>query len=129
MPVVASVSMINDFVGLQGADIRYQLTDDGMIGHYCPSIAWQGYAGLLHGGMAATLIDDVMVNCLLARKIRAMTADLSLRYLSPVPIATPLTVNVTIAKQRQRMYCLQARLLVNDHVAVRAKAKFMAQTP
>ncbi|WP_119395445.1 PaaI family thioesterase [Salinibius halmophilus] len=118
--------MTTEFVGLAQLPVKYRVTEQGIIGRCQLNANWQGYQGLLHGGIAATLIDDAMVNCLLAHRIQAMTASLTLRYLHPVPVTQPMEVVVQITEQKRRLHCLQANLHVAGRVSVMANSKFMA---
>ena len=86
---------------------------------------WQGYSGTLHGGMIATLLDAAMTHCLFHQRVEAMTADLQVRYLAPVPCPGCIEVSARLAGQRKLVYELDAELRVGGVVKARAKAKFM----
>ena len=86
---------------------------------------WQGYSGALHGGMIATLLDAAMTHCLFHQGIEAMTADLQVRYLAPVPCPGRIEVSARLSGQRRLIYELDAELRVGGMVKARAKAKFM----
>ena len=86
---------------------------------------WQGYAGALHGGMTATLLDAAMTHCLFNQGIEAMTADLQIRYLAPVPCSGLIELQARLIGQRKHVYELAAELHVDGAVKARAKAKFM----
>lgn len=43
-----------------------------------------GYSRLLHGGILASILDEVMIKSALAQKIVCVTAELKLRYKAPV---------------------------------------------
>jgi len=88
---------------------------------------WQGYAGALHGGMIATLLDAAMTHCLFHQRVEAMTADLRVRYLAPVPCPSRVEVRARLAGQRKMIYELDAELRVGGIVKARATAKFMRQ--
>ena len=86
---------------------------------------WQGYSGALHGGMIATLLDAAMTHCLFHQGIEAMTADLQVRYLAPVPCPGRIEVSARLSGQRRLIYELDAELRVGGMVKARAKAKIM----
>lgn len=86
---------------------------------------WQGYSGALHGGMIATLLDAAMTHCLFNQHIEAMTADLHIRYLAPVPCPGRIEVCARLVGQRKLVYELDAELRVSGVIKARAKAKFM----
>jgi acyl-coenzyme A thioesterase PaaI-like protein len=45
-----------------------------------------GYDGLLHGGVAALMLDSAMTNCLFAAGITALTAEMTVKYRAMVKI-------------------------------------------
>lgn len=89
---------------------------------------WQGYSGALHGGMTATLLDAAMTHCLFHQGIEAMTADLQVRYLAPVPCSDLVELEATLVGQRKSVYELTAELRSGGVVKARAKAKFMPRS-
>ena len=90
---------------------------------------WQGYSGALHGGMTATLLDAAMTHCLFHQGIEAMTADLQVRYLAPVPCSDLIELEAKLVGQRKFVYELTAELRSGGVVKARAKAKFMPRKP
>lgn len=88
---------------------------------------WQGYSGALHGGMIATLLDAAMTYCLFHQGIEAMTADLQVRYLAPVPCPGRVEVSARLDGRRKLIYELNAELRAGGVVKARAKAKFMRE--
>src|SRR5664280_728378 len=64
-----------------GLALRYEPQPDGCVSaRFMGHSALEGYSGLLHGGLIATLLDGAMTNCLFARGIRGLTAELKVRY-------------------------------------------------
>ena len=53
---------------------------------------YQGGPGFVHGGIIATLLDEVMGKVNRFHNVRAVTAKLSVEYLKPVPVDEDLTV-------------------------------------
>lgn len=53
---------------------------------------YQGGAGFVHGGIIATLLDEVMAKVSRFAKDHAVTAKLTVEYLKPVPVGTDLIV-------------------------------------
>jgi len=107
--------------------LSFLATDRGVKAALKLKPEWQGYSGALHGGMIATLLDAAMTHCLFHEKIEAMTADLQVRYLAPVPCPGRIEVSARLAGQRKLVYELDAELRVGGVVKARAKAKFMRQ--
>jgi uncharacterized protein (TIGR00369 family) len=87
--------------------------------------ALQGYRGILHGGMIAAFLDAAMTHCLFRCGIRAMTADLSVRYLRPIPCGALVELRAWITGERRGVHRLEAELKIGQRVMARAKGAFM----
>jgi acyl-coenzyme A thioesterase PaaI-like protein len=106
--------------------MSFQLGADGSVeSHVNCRALFQGYPGFLHGGIVSALLDGAMTNCLFARGVKAMTGNLSVRFLSPVRTNCTAIVRARVTKSRPPLYVLGAELIQNDCVAARAVAKFM----
>ena len=86
---------------------------------------FEGYPDQLHGGIAAALLDGAMTNCLFARGIEAVTAELRIRYRHPLTTNTRVTVRARILETHPPLYRLRAELRQNGQVKVLAEGKFM----
>lgn len=64
--------------------LRFVATKGGVNALFKAESLWQGYQGVLHGGMISTLLDAAMTHCLFHQGIEAVTADLQVRFLKPV---------------------------------------------
>lgn len=87
--------------------------------------ALEGYAGVLHGGMIATLLDGTMTNCLFAHGIAALTAELQVRYHEPVAIGPEISLCARIQQRHPPLYLLSAELIQDGRLKAAASAKFM----
>jgi acyl-coenzyme A thioesterase PaaI-like protein len=85
----------------------------------------QGYDGILHGGVISALLDSVMTNCLLQRSIEAVTADLRVRFLLPVPCNANLKLRAWIIEETRMLFKLKAELTLADTLMARAEALFV----
>jgi uncharacterized protein (TIGR00369 family) len=53
---------------------------------------YQGGANFIHGGIIATVLDEVMGKVCRFRNARAVTAELTIEYLKPVPVDEDLEI-------------------------------------
>ncbi|MFZ0584450.1 MAG: PaaI family thioesterase [Candidatus Acidiferrales bacterium] len=53
---------------------------------------YQGGANFIHGGIIATVLDEVMGKVCRFRNARAVTAELTIEYMKPVPIDADLEI-------------------------------------
>ena len=84
----------------------------------------------IHGGLIATLLDEVMAQWLWARNIFIMTAEMTTRYSAASPIGVKLTVEGKQVSERGRLILMEARVTLPDGtVSARATAKFLKVKP
>ena len=110
--------------GLQLADFRWE--QDAYVCQFTPRRQHQGWKGLTHGGLIATLLDEVMTRMLWQRDTLAMTAELAVRYLQPAPVGETLTVRGTVQQRRGKLIAAHAEVVRSDGTIVAtAQAKLV----
>lgn len=110
------------------APLHFCVTDDGGVqARIRTGTDYEGYAGMLHGGVIATLLDAAMTNCLFAHGCCGVTADLHLRYRHPVESAGSCVVRAWIERASPPLFVLRAELWQDSQLRVTATAKFMEQ--
>jgi len=75
---------------------------------------FEGHPGYLHGGVIATLLDEAMSKSVRARNALAMTRQLTVDYLRPVPSCAPIRIEGRIVKHEGRKFWAESSIL-NDH--------------
>jgi len=109
-----------------GLQLRPELRADGSVEAVFPCDAkFQGYTGILHGGVTAALLDGIMTHCLFAHDVSAVTAQLSIRFRQPIAIGTPLIARARRKRSHGPLHILEAELIQNGQVKATASAKFM----
>ena len=86
----------------------------------------EGYPGLLHGGIVATLLDGAMAHCLFAHGIKALTAELQVRYHAPIATSEELTVRAWHEVSRRGLHRTRAEAIQAGRVCARAQGKFLS---
>lgn len=61
-------------------------------GRFCFGDEYSGGPGFLHGGIIAVLLDEAMGKVNRFRSVRAVTAELKIEYLRPVPVGQEIVV-------------------------------------
>lgn len=109
-----------------GLALRYTAAPDGSVSaSYLGNCAVEGYPGLLHGGIIAALLDGAMTNCLFAHGITALTAELRVRFRSPVHVSEELVVRARLESSGHELFELRAEITQGGEVKARAHGKFM----
>lgn len=58
---------------------------------------------MVHGGILATLMDEIMAHSLWQRGIPVVTAKMSLRYREPVPVGEQLYIYGRTTEERRKL--------------------------
>jgi uncharacterized protein (TIGR00369 family) len=79
----------------------------------------QGYRDIVHGGLMATLLDEMMVNLAWIEKTPAVTAELNVRLLKPVKTGETVRLEGRLERDGGRVLYMraQARNARNELVA------------
>ncbi len=109
-----------------GLRMAYELQADGSVHAHmaCPK-RWQGYPGMVHGGIIASILDGAMTHCLFARDIAAVTADLHVRYRHPLLVDADAIVTAKITREMAPVFVLEASIIQQDVIRCTATGKFM----
>ena len=106
--------------------LQFLASADGVVAFCQARAQWQGYAGVLHGGMISTLLDAAMTHCLFGLGVEAMTADLQVRFLKPAPCTAEIEIRARLVSRRRQRFVLVAELRVRGEVFAHSEARFLA---
>jgi acyl-coenzyme A thioesterase PaaI-like protein len=105
--------------------------------HVEPKRAWtelalderfEGWAGIAHGGILATILDEVMAWSLVAEDNWGLTARLSVDFKRPVPVGVPIRAEGAIVSARRRVVETTAaiRSLTTGEILATARGTYVA---
>lgn len=115
---------------LYSLELNFQAdSDNGVRAYFRPHAGFQGYAGIMHGGAVAGVLDAAMTHCLFHAGVRAVTGDLHVRFLQPVPCSGELDVHAWIVSAKPPLYRMKAELLKDNTMLAWAEAKFLKEEP
>jgi len=97
-----------------GLRLRFEDDGDGIRAEFTPGPQYQGYDGVLHGGIIAAALDDAMANLFHRRGRETVTARLEIRYRREAPIGRRLIVTARTTAERGRMFTAEAALALPD---------------
>jgi len=104
----------------------YEDKDQRVIVRFTPGHEHQGYPGVMHGGIACALLDETIGRTLVLEDIWAMTVDLRVRFLRPIPLGEPITVVGEMVRLRSRTMEGKGEIrLADGAVAATAEAKYI----
>ena len=107
-----------------GLHLEFTVTHSGVESHFEGDKAFEGYPGILHGGVIATILDGAMGNCLFARGQSAVTVEMTTRFRQPVLINLHATVKAWIVRPSEPLYPLEAQIIQEGQVRATGKGKF-----
>ena len=88
--------------------------------------AFEGYRGILHGGVISSLLDEVMIKAVLAQEHFVVTAEMSVRFLQPARVGETLNFVGRIIRNRGRVFFTYGEAMrENGAVIATASGKYI----
>jgi len=81
---------------------------------FIASPTFQGWDGIVHGGIISTLLDEAMAKLVYELGYRAVTASLEIRFKEPASILEPLSVYGEITEMSKRLIRAKAHVAKKD---------------
>ncbi len=112
-----------------GLQVKFYADENGTFAQFTPRAQFEGYKGITHGGIVATLLDEIMVKAILTDEV-AVTAEMTVRYKQPVRTGERLTLTAHVENHRGRFYTTVGEARRDDGVVVAtATGKYLAVSP
>ena len=91
---------------------------------------FQGWDEIVHGGIVATILDEVMAWSLVDADNWGLTARMSVDYKRPVPLGRPIHAEGWITESRRRIVTTAGRMVdgTNGELLATAEATYVAAT-
>jgi len=119
----------NDF-GLRAK--FYETDSNELVALINPSEQHQGYPGRMHGGIAATILDEVIARSICNGKdeqLWGVTLELKTKFRKPVPLGQELKVVGRVTTEGTRSFEGTGEILLpNGDIAVSAEGKYIRLT-
>ena len=103
----------------------YESKDDRATAEVLLPESYQGYPGIVHGGIVAAMLDEIAGRAAMIHDHThfRLTARLDIRYRLPVPIGEPLRLLGWVVEDRGRLVSAHAEITLADgRVAAEAEA-------
>jgi uncharacterized protein (TIGR00369 family) len=119
----------NDF-GLRAK--FYETDDNQLVAMINPSEQHQGYPGRMHGGIAASILDETIARSICNGKneqIWGVTLELKTKFRKPIPLGQELKIVGRVTSEGTRTFEGTAEIVLpNGEIAVSAEGKYMKVT-
>ncbi len=107
----------------------YELEDQQFMAIFKPADEHQGYPGRLHGGIAATILDETLGRSIMVAgldDVWGVTIDFSLKYRKPVPLDEEIRVLARVTSEKNRYFLAEGEIILADgSIAVTAQGKYL----
>jgi len=109
-----------------GLHLDFWMDDEKVWTEFTPGDEHQGYPGVVHGCLLATILDETMGRAAYLKSLWMMTAKIELTYRKPVPLGQKLTVTACIDQLRGSRMLARGQLTLPDGtVAVEAQGLYL----
>ncbi|SDP79346.1 PaaI family thioesterase [Desulforhopalus singaporensis] len=107
----------------------YELDDGQLMAVFQPSREHQGYPGRLHGGIAATILDETIGRAIMVRyaeSVWGVTLDFSMKLRKPVPLDKEVVILTRIVAEKKRYFDGEGEIVLEDGtVAVQGRGRYL----
>ena len=109
-----------------GLRLKFDFDGERVWTSFSPQPPHQGYPGILHGGIAYAILDEVMGRVAIAHNLWMVTAKMEVRYRQPIPLEGTLTAVGEIVERKRRLMTARGELRLPDGtVAAEALGTFV----
>jgi uncharacterized protein (TIGR00369 family) len=101
-------------------------TNRKIVGRFVLGPRYQGGAGMAHGGIIATLLDEAMGKVCRFRDARAVTAELTVEYVKPIDVEKEIVVEAFEQEHKGRNLFLTGEIRnAAGEVLARGRGRFV----
>jgi uncharacterized protein (TIGR00369 family) len=115
-----------------GMHLQFTLDEERrtFVCHFSLPKRYTGPPGHCHGGIIATILDDAMGKANKLRNVVAVTKEMTIEYLKPVPLEKPLRVEGKEVSVHGRQHINMAEIMNEEgEVLARGRGVFIAIDP
>jgi uncharacterized protein (TIGR00369 family) len=113
-----------------GLRLTFYETDAGVEAEYTVPQQFAGPPGIAHGGIQAAILDETLCVAAFAKAgTQVVTGEMTIRYVRPVPTATPILARARIVDRKDRSFFIEGAIYVaaTGEELTRARGRFFAQ--
>jgi acyl-coenzyme A thioesterase PaaI-like protein len=101
----------------RGLHLDFHANDGGeMVAEWIPESEFEGFRGIIHGGVVSTVLDEAMAKVVAAAGIDALTAELRVRFRQQVTTGAAVEIRGWIEGHQRRVVRTEATLTEHNGV-------------
>lgn len=111
-----------------GLKLIFRREGDSVVTEYTPDERFQGFPGVVHGGVLATLLDETLNRMAMAEGRWMMTGRLDIRFRNAAPLGERLRVTARTLSSRSRALTAAGEVVLADDpttILATAEATFL----
>ncbi len=81
---------------------------------FVPKREYEGYPGIMHGGITSTILDEIMVYACKSYDVDVVTAKIEVRFLKPVPIGKKLVAKGRVVGKKGKAFLTEGEVIGED---------------
>lgn len=109
-----------------GLRIRFFTEGEEAVAECVADERFEGFKGIYHGGLAATLLDEIMAKAVLAKRRYAMTVEMSVRFKKAIMTGQKLRLVGRITREHGRVFETEGEVVdANGKVLAAATGKYL----
>jgi uncharacterized protein (TIGR00369 family) len=108
--------------------LRLKITpiEDGCRTVFTPPRRFEGFHDIIHGGIVATVLDEVIAWACRLKGYNALTAELTVRYRKPMLVNVPVQAEARITREHGRLVFVESTIRSEaGEILATATAKMM----
>jgi len=115
-------------VGLK-LNFHYDEENQEMVANTTFPLHFQGWQGVLHGGLISTVLDEIMIKAIAHKGLKCVTAELNTRFKKPALLKNHFTIKGKFIQMNRRVITAQGSILDSDNTTIAtANGKFITVT-
>ena len=94
-----------------GLQLEFRSDTEGVEADWLPTRSWEGFQGIVHGGIISAVLDEAMSKAVMARNWEALTVDLRVRFRGRVTPGEQLRIRGWVVEKHKRKITAEAILV------------------
>lgn len=101
-----------------GLKLKFEWDGKQVRAEFTPNKFHQGWAGIIHGGVITTVLDEAMGYVAYYEGIKCVTSSMQTRFKRPLSIDEPIIVTASLTRNARRYVETEAKITLMDGTLV-----------